>query len=223
MTRMLPIGVALAAIVLSAGNAAATQVVLFEDGRTMTVDRVERDDGSAVLTLEGGGSISVPAHRVVNWWELEEAKRGRKPQGLPEAWRSRAGNYAELIEKAAEKHDIDPALLTAMAEVESAFDPEAVSHKGAQGLLQLMPATAERFGVRDAFDASQNVDGGARYIRWLLERYEGQTELALAGYNAGEAAVDRYQGIPPYRETQNYVNRVLESVNRLAMPTATGR
>jgi len=189
----------------------------------MTVESIERDNGSAVLVLEGGGSISVPAHRVANWWELKEPKKGRSGKGLSEAWRSRAGSYAELIEKAAQKHDVDPALLTAMAEVESAFNAEAVSHKGAQGLLQLMPATAERFGVQDAFDASQNVDGGARYIRWLLERYEGQTELALAGYNAGEGAVDRYQGIPPYRETQNYVSRVLESVNRLATPSAGGR
>jgi soluble lytic murein transglycosylase-like protein len=109
-----------------------------------------------------------------------------------------------------------------MAEAESAFDPSAVSHKGAQGLLQLMPQTAERFGVRDAFDASQNVDGGARYIKWLLERYDGRIDLALAGYNAGEAAVDRYQGIPPYRETQAYVVRVMENADRLSAGVGGG-
>jgi soluble lytic murein transglycosylase-like protein len=223
MSRSLPALLAVSLAALAAGPAAATQVVLFTDGRTMTVETVDREDGVAVLTLEGGGSISVPAERVENWWELESAPGARKGGGEPAAWRARAGSYAELIEAAATKHDLDPALLTAMAEVESAFDAQAVSHKGAQGLLQLMPATAERFGVRDAFDASQNVDGGARYLRWLLERYEGQTELALAGYNAGEAAVDRYQGVPPYRETQNYVIRVLESVNRLGTPASPGR
>jgi soluble lytic murein transglycosylase-like protein len=99
-----------------------------------------------------------------------------------------------------------------MAQTESAFDPVAVSHKGAAGLLQLMPATAERFGVQDVFDVPQNVEGAAKYLKWLLERFEGRTELALAGYNAGEGSVDRYQGIPPYRETRDYVTRVLAGV-----------
>jgi soluble lytic murein transglycosylase-like protein len=185
------------------------------------VENVERQDDMALLTLEGGGTIAVPAGRVSNWWELarEVPRRARHDAGA--AWRARAGQYAEVIGQAAKRHDLDPVLLTAVAEVESAFDPQAVSHKGARGLLQLMPATAERFGVRDSFDASQNVDGGARYLRWLLDRYEGSTELALAGYNAGEAAVDRYQGIPPYRETENYVNRVLNGMSRLARPPET--
>ena len=100
----------------------------------------------------------------------------------------------------------------AMAEAESAFDPYAVSHKGACGMLQLIPATAERFGVEDIFDVDQNLDGGARYMRWLLDRFEGRTDLALAAYNAGEEAVDRHGGIPPYRETRNYVSRILERV-----------
>jgi soluble lytic murein transglycosylase-like protein len=102
-----------------------------------------------------------------------------------------------------------------MAQTESAFDPNAVSPRGARGLLQLMPETARRFGVRDSFDATQNVDGGAAYLSWLLERYSGRTELALAGYNAGEGAVDRYQGVPPFSETRNYVERVLEGAERL--------
>ena len=106
-------------------------------------------------------------------------------------------------------------MLTAVALAESAFNPRAVSSKGAGGLLQLMPATAERFGVRDVFDASQNVEGGAKYLRWLLQRYEGRTDLALAGYNAGEGAVDRHNGIPPYSETQQYVTRVLANADRL--------
>jgi soluble lytic murein transglycosylase-like protein len=127
-------------------------------------------------------------------------------------WRAAAGAYADLIEEAALRYGLDPALLTAMAQTESAFNPAAVSPKGAAGLLQLMPATAERFGVRDVFDVPQNVEGAAKYLKWLLERFEGRTELALAGYNAGEGTVDRYQGIPPYRETRDYVARVLDGV-----------
>jgi soluble lytic murein transglycosylase-like protein len=91
---------------------------------------------------------------------------------------------------------------------ESAFRPNVVSHKGAQGLMQLIPATAERFGVSDAFDPSQNIDGGARYLAWLLKRFDGDIQLAAAGYNAGEGAVDRFKGVPPYEETQRYVERV---------------
>ena len=110
------------------------------------------------------------------------------------------------------------ALLTALAEVESSFDPLAVSPKGARGLLQLMPATAERFGVGDPFDVAQNVEGGARYLSWLLDRFGGRADLALAGYNAGEGAVDRHRGVPPYPETRRYVRLVLEGAARLDDP-----
>jgi hypothetical protein len=91
---------------------------------------------------------------------------------------------------------------------ESAFDPFAVSVKGAQGLMQLMPGTAVRFGVQDVFDPAENVLGGVKYLRHLLDRYDGDTRLALAAYNAGEGAVDRYEGVPPYPETRDYVQRI---------------
>jgi len=195
----------------------AAPVVHFTDGRAMRVEAVEYSAQMVVLTLEGGGVIAVPSSRITKWQDLPD------PPGAPadparlgrEAWRVAAGGFAELIERAAERHRIEPALLTAMAQVESGFDPDAISPKGAQGLLQLMPATAARFGVHDVFDAAQNVEGGAKYLRWLLERYDGATELALAGYNAGEAAVDRHQGVPPYSETKNYVARVMEQTNLL--------
>lgn len=193
------------------------EIVEFTDGRSMPVEAVSRDGDMIVLTLDGGGQIAVPDHRIVEWVRARPAAVvPARPVAATTAWRTVAGPYAEIIGQAARRHEIDPALLTAVAQVESAFDPRAVSPKGAQGLLQLMPDTAARFGVRDAFDAGQNVDGGARYLSWLMQRYEGQTELALAGYNAGEGRVDRYKGIPPYRETQNYVTRVLAGVDRLS-------
>jgi len=196
----------------------AGQTVQFEDGRTMLVEQVEFDGSFAVLTLEGGSRISTPLHRIVRFEEILPAPREPQATPVPEpadgTWRIEAGQYADLIETAARTHGLDPALLSAVATVESHFDPRALSPKGAAGLLQLMPATARRFGVSDVFDASQNVDAGARYLSWLLDRYDGRTDLALAGYNAGEGAVDRHKGIPPYRETREYVRRVLRGAGR---------
>ncbi len=114
----------------------------------------------------------------------------------------------KLVREAAERHHVDPALVRAVIETESNWNPSAVSRKGAKGLMQLIPTTAQRFGVNDVFNPKQNVDAGARYLSTLLERYNGNLDLALAAYNAGEGAVDRAHGIPAYRETQSYVQRV---------------
>jgi len=120
----------------------------------------------------------------------------------------------KLVREAAERHHVDPALVRAVIETESNWNPSAVSRKGARGLMQLIPTTAQRFGVNDAFNPSQNVDAGVRYLRTLLERYNGNLDLALAAYNAGEGAVDRAHGIPAYRETRNYVQRVQDAYFR---------
>ena len=105
-------------------------------------------------------------------------------------------------------------LVAAMVRAESAFDPLAVSRKGASGLLQLMPSTAQRFGVelQEIFDPARNLDAGVRYIRWLSERFDGDLALILAGYNAGEATVERYEGVPPYAETQTYIRRIYSAL-----------
>jgi len=117
----------------------------------------------------------------------------------------------EMAGKIARRHGVDEALVHAVIQVESRYDPFAVSPRGAMGLMQLMPRTAERFDVANAFDPVQNVDGGVRYLKELLARYSGQVRLALAAYNAGEEAVERHRGIPPYRETVDYVKRVLSA------------
>ncbi|MGY0556372.1 MULTISPECIES: lytic transglycosylase domain-containing protein [unclassified Lysobacter] len=116
--------------------------------------------------------------------------------------------YSAEIAAAAAKHGVDEAIVRAIIHAESSFNPNALSRVGAQGLMQLMPATARRFKVGNAFDAGQNILGGVEYLAWLLKRFDGNLTLAAAGYNAGEGAVDKYKGVPPYSETQRYVKRV---------------
>jgi len=122
------------------------------------------------------------------------------------------GRYDSHILDAAATHGVSDQLVKAVIAQESEFDPLAVSSKGARGLMQLMPATARRFGVANSFDARQNIFGGVQYLRFLLDMFDGDVSLALAGYNAGENAVVRYRGIPPYRETRNYVQRIQDSL-----------
>ncbi|WP_051305026.1 lytic transglycosylase domain-containing protein [Chitinilyticum litopenaei] len=114
----------------------------------------------------------------------------------------------QIITQLAIWHDVDPQLAVSIAMIESGLNPRAVSPKSAAGIMQLMPATAERFNVKDSFNVSQNVRGGVRYLRWLIDRFDGNIELVAAGYNAGEKAVERYKGVPPYAETRNYVAKL---------------
>lgn len=122
--------------------------------------------------------------------------------------------YQREIAAAARDYGVDEALVRAVIHAESAYDPNAVSRVGAQGLMQLMPATARRFGVANVFDIAQNIRGGVQYLAWLLRRFDGNLTLAAAGYNAGEGAVDKYKGVPPYSETQRYVQRVAVLADR---------
>lgn len=119
-----------------------------------------------------------------------------------------------LVAGASAKHDVDDALIKAVIKAESSNDIIAVSPKGAQGLMQLMPKTAKRFGVEDSFNPAENIDGGVKYLKWLLERFEGNEELTLAAYNAGEKKVEEYNGVPPYPETQNYIKRIRSYLKR---------
>lgn len=126
----------------------------------------------------------------------------------------RVRQLGPLIDRVAHTFSLPPELLKAVIEVESGFRPRAVSSKGAAGLMQLMPATAARFGVRDRFHIAENVRGGAAYLRWLMDRFDDDLTLALAAYNAGEGAVDKFNGVPPYKETKNYVQKVVLAKKR---------
>ena len=123
-----------------------------------------------------------------------------------------SGEIARMVRSMAPKYRLDPNLVLAVIEAESGFNPKARSPKNAQGLMQLIPATASRFGVKDAWDPEQNLHGGMAYLRWLLDHFDGDVKLALAGYNAGEGAVERHGGVPPYNETQNYVKKIIRRI-----------
>jgi soluble lytic murein transglycosylase-like protein len=123
-------------------------------------------------------------------------------------------SYAAEIRDAANLYGVDEAVVRAIIHAESAFRPNATSHAGAQGLMQLIPSTARRFGVADAYDPKQNIAGGVQYLAWLMKRFNSDLTLVAAGYNAGEGAVQKYGGVPPYAETQRYVQRVGQLAER---------
>ena len=135
---------------------------------------------------------------------------GKKPTGASSKDPARYSRYNGLIGEAARLYQLPESFIRAVMRVESDFNPTVVSRAGAMGLMQLMPRTARSMGVSDPFDARQNIHGGARYLRILANRFKGDLVLTVAAYNAGEGAVEKYKGIPPYKETQRYVRRVLK-------------
>ena len=192
--------------VLVAAPSARAEIAVLANGQTLkvTARRVEGD--RIYLNLKDGGEVGL----------LPAEIRGFVPdEVIDEVLAPMAGSDVRALAiAAAKRHGLDPNLVLAVVGVESAFAPDAVSHKGAQGLMQLMPSTARELGVLDAFDPAQNLDGGTRYLRMLVARYGGDLGKALAAYNAGPGAVARYRGIPPYRETHHYIDRVLKRYQR---------
>jgi soluble lytic murein transglycosylase-like protein len=155
------------------------------------------------------GVANAGAVRTIRYSYMESCFACGKQSGVNfSAIRLRQDAYRDEIAAAAAQYGVDESIVRAIIHAESAFNPNALSRVGAQGLMQLMPATARRFGVSNPFDPAQNIRGGVKYLAWLLKRFNGNLTLAAAGYNAGEGAVDRYKGVPPYNETQRYVQRV---------------
>ena len=155
------------------------------------------------------GVSGATAMRTIKYSFLETCYAcGAKPGVNFGSIRLNTTAYQSEVNAAAREFGVDEAIVRAIIHAESAFNPNALSRVGAQGLMQLMPATARRFGVGNPFDAGQNIRGGVQYLAWLLKRFKGDLTLAAAGYNAGEGAVDKYNGVPPYNETRRYVERV---------------
>jgi soluble lytic murein transglycosylase-like protein len=124
------------------------------------------------------------------------------------------GSLDKVIDSTAQKYGVDPTLIQQIVKAESGFDSNATSQAGAMGLMQLMPSTAASYGVQNAYDATQNLDGGTHFLKDLLDRFQGNVPLTLAAYNAGPGAVDKYQGVPPYKETQAYVQKIMAGLNQ---------
>jgi len=231
--RLLPL---LALVVLA--FPASASIALFTDGRAMKISGYKVIGESDVqLSLTSGGAITIPLTRVDRIIDdeivpvaiVEEVKKAVEKDGgiFPtRSWRYDdarqpifKSKFDSIIVEAAKKFDVDAALVSAVIKAESDFNAREVSDKGARGLMQLMPSTAERFGVTDSYDPVANIYGGVRYLRWLLKTFNGNADLAVAAYNAGEGNVWKYNGVPPFRETINYINRIAKHI-RNAMPVA---
>jgi hypothetical protein len=200
---------------------AAAELVTLTSGRTVSVRSVRIDGDTAVLALRSGGDLecNVALIRDVRPDEvpypdpddLAPVVLARPPAARPLTLAEIAGAdsrpYLPMIEAAASRHKVDPRLVHAVITVESRFQARARSRKGAMGLMQLMPATARDLQVRNPYDPATNIDAGVRHLRTLLDRFD--VRLAVAAYNAGAGAVQRFGGVPPFRETQAYVRQVL--------------
>lgn len=209
---------------------ASADIVVFTSGRTMSVLSYRVDGDRATLVLRQGGEIGFPASMVARVDPDEvpypspdaptaltaepapvTTADARSAQGVPDAVLA-ARPFAALISTVAADADIDARLVHAVIEAESNYVARARSPKGARGLMQLMPATARQYGVRNAYDPRANIEAGVKHLKDLLTRFD--LSLALAAYNAGEGTVRRYGGVPPYPETRSYVSRILQKVGR---------
>lgn len=198
----------IATLVLISSTAFAGEIAELRNGYTIRHRTRETHDGLVRLYVDDQKTafVDVPADEIQSYSvELDPA--------VPEPVKL-VKSTQQIVSEASEKHGVDSDFIRSVIKQESAGNANAVSRAGARGLMQLMPGTALKLGVNDSFNPEQNVYGGARYLRELLERYNGDAIKALAAYNAGPDAVDRYKGIPPYRETRQYVLRVVREYNQ---------
>lgn len=195
-----------AALAALAAPAIRADYAVLRSGLRLHITGYETSGDRVRLTVDGG-VIEVPADSILSV-EHEDVFPANPPDPPP------TGPFGILIRAAAEKHGVDEKLIGHVIAAESNFNPRAVSRKRALGLMQLLPRTAVRFSVADAFDPAQNIEAGTRYLKELLERYSGNLPLALAAYNAGPEMVERYRGVPPFPETQKYVRQITARLAR---------
>jgi soluble lytic murein transglycosylase-like protein len=202
---------AIAAAAATAPNARADYAVL-RSGLRLHITGCESAGDHVRLTVQGG-VVEVAAGDLMSV-EPEDTF-----QAIPVPAPTEASPYSELIRAAAAKHGMDEKLITRVIAAESNFNPKAVSRKQALGLMQLLPQTAAQYSVADVFDPAQNIEGGTRYLKDLLEKYRGNLQLALAAYNAGPDMVERYGGVPPFAETRSYVKRITSQIAQASTTT----
>ena len=202
-------------VCLAAAEPARAELAYFAGGNTMSIKGHRMDGDSLVLSLRSGGEIICEPSLVVRFTPDEVPYPEPEAIALPVPIQATQDvvPYGEIIDSLSMRHGVDARLVRAVIKVESDFQERARSRAGAMGLMQLMPDTARRFSVADPYNPRQNIEGGIKYLKVLLSRFP-TTALALAAYNAGEASVDRFRGIPPYAETRDYVSRILRIVGQ---------
>ncbi len=188
---------------------ARAEIVFLASGQMLSVKSHRTEGNALVLVLRGGGEMTCDASMVSRIAPDEVPHPEDFPAPPPSAMASVP--YGDIIERVAAEQQVDPKIVRAVITVESAFQQRARSRKGAMGLMQLMPETANRYGVANPYDPASNIEAGIKHLKALLERFSS-LPLALAAYNAGEAAVQRFRGIPPYAETRSYVSAILKLI-----------
>jgi soluble lytic murein transglycosylase-like protein len=199
------------ALILAALPAFGGELAVLSSGMKLRADRHEQE-GTQIRLFHNGGVIEVPA-TLVTGFEQEEVAVAPPIAEVPEVKVSLSQSPKEMLREAALRSGLPPEFVQSVAQVESGMRPDAISPKGAIGVMQLMPGTAKILGA-DPHDTAQNIDAGTRLLRELLVKYNGDVVKALAAYNAGEGAVDRYQGVPPYNETRWYVKKVIDAYQK---------
>jgi soluble lytic murein transglycosylase-like protein len=208
-------GLALGLLAMTGASSADT--LFLRSGASLKIDTLSCQSTSCLASVPGGRielrAVDVLSVEPDEWVETERApdssdraKASENPSSVP--------GIEELVALTARKYGLPPSLVRAVAQAESALNPFALSPKGAQGVMQLMPGTARELGVLNAFDPAENIDAGGRLLRQLLEKYEGRIADALAAYNAGPGALARHEGIPPYRETRRYIRAVVRDYQK---------
>jgi hypothetical protein len=201
---------------IGTGNAFADIMVL-DSGKTIRIRKYEVQGSSIHVTINDNAEMVIPVDWVREIRVVPDEPEPSKEyafDGAAEMIREFA--YSDLVVSLSKKHNMDWKMIAAVMAVESNFNPRAVSHKGAQGLMQLMPATARLYQVSDPYDPIQNLEAGILHLKMLVQRYQGKLDLALAAYNSGEKTVERYRGIPPFAETRAYVRKVLQLIQGLS-------
>jgi hypothetical protein len=209
---------AVAAVTLLFAGPASAEIAVLGSGQTLAIKGHRLIDGDRiVLQLRSGGEVTCDKTLIEKI--LPDEVPFKEPEQAPVATVAASegdlagpmemGPYGEIITTVAQTHGVDPLLVRALIQVESGDRPTAKSHKGAMGLMQLMPSTARLYNVRNPYDPKANIAAGVKHLKSLLDRMGGAVELALAAYNAGEGAVKKFKGVPPYQETRDYVSRIL--------------
>jgi len=205
------LSVAVVTVLLSAAPARA-ELAYFHSGRTLSIKEHHVDGEKLVLTLRNGGQIICDASVIARFAPDEVPYPEPEPEPAPPSAAASVVPYGEVIDRVASEQGVPSKLVRAVIQVESAYQPRARSPKGAMGLMQLMPETARQYGLVNPYDPVANIEAGIKHLKALTERLP--LALALAAYNAGEAAVARFRGVPPYPETQAYVGRILKLIGQ---------